>query len=129
MSSPHRIYRALIHLYPADFRRDYGPDLVQHLDDLVHREAVRGHGILLQAWPLRDRGRAENRRVKRGVVEAVVAISVVVERERHQRDGVGLARMEAEGRHRCGCTKGKPKQGRRTEAEGCHQCSQNFCAK
>ncbi len=35
MSSPHRIYRALIHLYPADFRRDYGQDLVQHLDDLV----------------------------------------------------------------------------------------------
>ena len=35
MASPHRVYRTLIHLYPAGFRRHYGEDLVQHFDDLV----------------------------------------------------------------------------------------------
>lgn len=44
MASPHRVYRALIHLYPPDFRRHYGQDLVQHLDDLV---SDRGVGV---AW-------------------------------------------------------------------------------
>ena len=31
----HRLYRALLTLYPADFRREYGEDMVQHLDDLI----------------------------------------------------------------------------------------------
>jgi hypothetical protein len=44
MASPHRVYRALIHLYPPDFRRHFGQDLVQHFDDLV---ADRGVGA---AW-------------------------------------------------------------------------------
>lgn len=44
MASPHRVYRALIHLYPPDFRRHYGADLVQHFDDLI---ADRGLGA---AW-------------------------------------------------------------------------------
>ena len=33
--SPHPIYRGLVRLYPSEFRRDYGDDLVQHFDDLV----------------------------------------------------------------------------------------------
>jgi hypothetical protein len=41
MAAPHPIYRALIHLYPADFRRHYGQDLVQHFDDLVADRGVR----------------------------------------------------------------------------------------
>ncbi len=41
MASPHRVYRALIHLYPPDFRRHYGDDLVQHFDDLVSDRGVR----------------------------------------------------------------------------------------
>lgn len=41
MASPHRVYRALIHLYPPDFRRHYGQDLVQHLDDLVSDRGAR----------------------------------------------------------------------------------------
>jgi peptidoglycan/LPS O-acetylase OafA/YrhL len=44
MASPHRVYRTLIHLYPPDFRRHYGQDLVQHLEDLI---ADRGVGA---AW-------------------------------------------------------------------------------
>lgn len=32
---PHRLYRAFLALYPADFRREYGDDMVQHLDDLT----------------------------------------------------------------------------------------------
>lgn len=40
MASPHRVYRALIHLYPPDFRRHYGPDLVQHFDDLISDRGV-----------------------------------------------------------------------------------------
>jgi hypothetical protein len=31
----HRLYRAFLALYPADFRREYGDDMVQHLDDLT----------------------------------------------------------------------------------------------
>ena len=41
MASPHRVYRALIHLYPADFRRYCGQDLVQHFDDLISDRGVR----------------------------------------------------------------------------------------
>jgi hypothetical protein len=41
MTSSHRVYRALIHLYPAHFRRHYGEDLVQHFDDLVSDRGVR----------------------------------------------------------------------------------------
>jgi hypothetical protein len=41
MASPHRVYRALIHLYPADFRRHYGHDLVQHFDDLIDDRGIR----------------------------------------------------------------------------------------
>ena len=41
MTSSHRAYRALIHLYPAHFRRHYGEDLVQHFDDLVSDRGVR----------------------------------------------------------------------------------------
>lgn len=33
--APHRLYRAFLALYPADFRREYGDDMVQHLDDLT----------------------------------------------------------------------------------------------
>jgi hypothetical protein len=40
MASPHRVYRTLIHLYPPDFRRHYGQDLVQHFDDLVSDRGV-----------------------------------------------------------------------------------------
>jgi peptidoglycan/LPS O-acetylase OafA/YrhL len=40
MASPHRVYRALIHLYPPDFRRRYGQDLVQHFDDLISDRGV-----------------------------------------------------------------------------------------
>ena len=32
----HRIYRALIRLYPKEFRRHYGDDLLQAHADLVH---------------------------------------------------------------------------------------------
>lgn len=35
MPAPHPVYRTLIHLYPAKFRRHYGRDLVQCFDDLV----------------------------------------------------------------------------------------------
>lgn len=35
MPAPHPVYRALIHLYPRNFRRHYAEDLVQHFDDLV----------------------------------------------------------------------------------------------
>ncbi len=41
MASPHRVYRTLIHLYPPEFHRHYGPDLVQHFDDLVSDRGVR----------------------------------------------------------------------------------------
>jgi peptidoglycan/LPS O-acetylase OafA/YrhL len=41
MAAPHRVYRALIHLYPADFRRHYSQDLVQHFDDLVSDRGIR----------------------------------------------------------------------------------------
>jgi hypothetical protein len=41
MASPHRVYRALIHLYPPDFRRHYSQDLVQHFDDLVAHRGIR----------------------------------------------------------------------------------------
>jgi hypothetical protein len=37
----HPIYRRLLHLYPASFRRRYGPDLVQHFSDLVADRGVR----------------------------------------------------------------------------------------
>jgi hypothetical protein len=40
MASPHRVYRALIHLYPPDFRRRYSQDLVQHFDDLIADRGV-----------------------------------------------------------------------------------------
>lgn len=35
MSSPHRLYRSLVRLYPSSFRGHYGDDLVQHFADLV----------------------------------------------------------------------------------------------
>jgi hypothetical protein len=41
MGDRHRLYRGLLHLYPADFRRHYGQDLVQHFDDLVTDRGVR----------------------------------------------------------------------------------------
>lgn len=34
MSGPHPVYRTLVRLYPQDFRRGYGDDLVQHFADL-----------------------------------------------------------------------------------------------
>jgi hypothetical protein len=41
MGAEHRLYRALVHLYPGQFRRDYGEDLVQHFDDLVTDRGAR----------------------------------------------------------------------------------------
>ncbi len=41
MASPHRVYRTLIHLYPPEFRRQYGQDLVRHFDDLISDRGVR----------------------------------------------------------------------------------------
>ena len=35
MSRRHPLYRAVVLLYPKEFRRDYGDDLVRHYDDLV----------------------------------------------------------------------------------------------
>ena len=35
MGDRHRLYRGLVRLYPSQFRRDYGDDLVQHFADLV----------------------------------------------------------------------------------------------
>lgn len=40
MAVPHPVYRTLIHLYPAKFRRHYGQDLVQHFDDLAADRGV-----------------------------------------------------------------------------------------
>jgi len=37
----HRLYRALVRLYPRQFRRDYGDDLVQHFGDLVTDRGAR----------------------------------------------------------------------------------------
>lgn len=41
MSSPHPVYRSLLVLYPREFRREYGPDLVQQHADLVHDRGAR----------------------------------------------------------------------------------------
>jgi len=41
MADRHRLYRALIRLYPRRFRRDYGDDLVQHFADLVTDRGAR----------------------------------------------------------------------------------------
>lgn len=41
MGDQHRLYRALVRLYPRQFRRDYGDDLVQHFDDLVTDRGTR----------------------------------------------------------------------------------------
>ncbi len=40
MSAPHPVYRSLVRLYPRDFRRQYGDDLVQHFADLVTDRGV-----------------------------------------------------------------------------------------
>ncbi len=45
MGSPHRVYRTLIHLYPPEFHRHYGHDLVQHFDDLIADRGVRAAWI------------------------------------------------------------------------------------
>jgi len=41
MGDRHRLYRALVRLYPRPFRRDYGDDLVQHFADLVTDRGAR----------------------------------------------------------------------------------------
>lgn len=41
MPAPYPIYRSLVRLYPREFRRDYGDDLVQHFADLVARRGAR----------------------------------------------------------------------------------------
>lgn len=41
MGDQHRVYRALVRLYPRQFRRDYGDDLVQHFGDLVTDRGTR----------------------------------------------------------------------------------------
>ena len=35
MTGRERLYRSFVRLYPRDFRREYGEDLVQHFNDLV----------------------------------------------------------------------------------------------
>ena len=40
MPVPHPIYRTLVRLYPAEFRRDYTDDLVQHFDDLIAHHGI-----------------------------------------------------------------------------------------
>jgi hypothetical protein len=41
MGEQHRLYRALLRLYPRQFRRDYGDDLVRHFGDLVTDRGTR----------------------------------------------------------------------------------------
>lgn len=41
MGDRHRLYRGLVRLYPGQFRRDYGDDLVQHFADLVTERGAR----------------------------------------------------------------------------------------
>lgn len=41
MGDRHRLYRALVRLYPRQFRGDYGDDLVQHFADLVTDRGAR----------------------------------------------------------------------------------------
>jgi len=41
MASPHPLYRSMVRLYPRDFRREYGEDLVGHYDDLVADRGAR----------------------------------------------------------------------------------------
>ena len=40
MASGTWLYRALVQLYPAQFRRHYGDDLVAHFNDLVRRDGI-----------------------------------------------------------------------------------------
>ena len=41
MGSPHPLYRLLIHLYPGEFRREYGDDLLTYYADLVTDRGAR----------------------------------------------------------------------------------------
>jgi hypothetical protein len=41
MGDRHRLYRGLVRLYPGEFRREYGDDLVQHFADLVTDRGAR----------------------------------------------------------------------------------------
>ena len=41
MAANTSVYRALVRLYPRQFRDHYGDDLVLHFADLVHRDGVR----------------------------------------------------------------------------------------
>jgi hypothetical protein len=41
MPASHPLYRSLVRLYPRDFRRGYGDDLVQHFADLVTDRGAR----------------------------------------------------------------------------------------
>lgn len=41
MAGPHPLYRVLVRLYPSDFRREYGEDLVTHYADLVSDRGAR----------------------------------------------------------------------------------------
>jgi hypothetical protein len=45
MASHAGVYRALVRLYPKDFRRHYGDDLVQHFVDLLGRDGAS------RTWP------------------------------------------------------------------------------
>jgi hypothetical protein len=52
VSTSVQLYRWLIHLYPASFRRDYGEEMIQLFDDLCWDEMRQGDGFLglLKLW-------------------------------------------------------------------------------
>ncbi|MEO7572874.1 MAG: hypothetical protein ABIX10_10595 [Acidimicrobiales bacterium] len=41
MASPYPLYRSMVRLYPRDFRREYGDDLVRHYADMVADRGAR----------------------------------------------------------------------------------------
>lgn len=45
MAEPHRVYRSLVLLYPADFRREYGEDLVAYYAEFVADRGARAARI------------------------------------------------------------------------------------
>ena len=42
---PHRAYRALLHLYPKSHQKDYGEQMVQTFDDLLHEDRSTQHAV------------------------------------------------------------------------------------
>lgn len=49
-SVPHRLYRLLLHLYPAEFRRAYGDLMAQAFQDLYRQAECKGSTALLRLW-------------------------------------------------------------------------------